>query len=75
MDTVLTCKVFRGNDEITDKIKPHNFKWSKRDKDGKEDIQWGKSKEGLGNVINITHEDILNKATFSVEVFQEIGGE
>lgn len=75
VDTVLTCRVFRGNDEITDKIKPHNFKWSKRDKDGKEDVQWGKSKEGLGNVINITHEDILNKATFSVEVFQEIGGE
>lgn len=72
VDTTLTCRVFKGDVEITDQIKPHNFRWSKRNSDGTEDIAWGRSKEGSGNVINITHEDVANKAVFSVEVFQEV---
>ena len=72
VETTLTCRVFKGDTEITENIKPHNFRWTKRNSDGTEDVAWNRSKESVGSVVNITHEDVTNKAIFAVEVFQEV---
>lgn len=39
---ILSCHVYRNGIEITDKLKDHQFIWSKTDKDGLTDLRFGK---------------------------------
>lgn len=73
VNTTLTCTIFRGNIDITNQIKSEHFIWTKRDKDGEDDLTWNSNHENVGNEIYIDHNDISEKAIFKVEVFQEIG--
>ena len=73
IDTTLKCTIYRGNVDITDQIDSEYFVWTKRDKDGNDDLGWNAEHENVGNVIQIDHTDVDEKAIFRVEVFQEIG--
>ena len=73
IDTVLSVKLFKGNDEITSQLKPENIVWTKKNEDGTADTIWNAMNVGIGNTINITHLDVTRKATFEFELFMEEG--
>ena len=57
------------NKYITEDIVPNNFEWSKTKQDGTIDTDWNARHVGSGNVIDITHEDVDNRATFNVDIY------
>lgn len=61
---VLTCKVYEGSEDITDTVE--TFKWIKKDRNGIVDEEWTRTL--AGNTIQITSEDVINKAIFECEV-------
>ena len=72
--TTLRCIVYRGNIDITNQILPENFKWTKKDKDGQVDVAWTQAHgTTTGSTLEVDHTDIDIRATFRVEVFQEVG--
>ena len=72
--TTLRCIVYRGSTDITNQILPENFKWTKKDKDGQVDVAWTQSHgTTTGSTLEVDHTDIDIRATFRVEVFQEVG--
>ena len=75
VDTVLTGSLIRGNINLTDTLPIEDFKfiWTKLDKDGNIDVDWNLAHINSGRSINITHEDILSKAIFNVEILQKEG--
>lgn len=68
IDTVVTARVFRGTEDITDQLHPDEFEWVKFNEDGTVDTAWVNAHKGIGNVINITHEDVQRKAVIEVGV-------
>lgn len=60
INTVLTCHVYSGTQEITNEVS--SFLWQKRNADGTIDSSW--SRTGAGNTITITNADVTNKAIF-----------
>lgn len=64
ISTVLTCRVFQGDDDITGDATA--FKWIKKDQWGNVDESW--TKTIAGNAITITNADVLSKAIFECEV-------
>lgn len=71
VNTTIYVKLFKGNKDITDTIKPENFVWTKTNDDGTLDTVWNKAHIGVGNTIEVTHEDVDKKAIFEVEIFEE----
>lgn len=65
IQTTLKCRVYYGTTEITDSDLITRFVWQKRDQYGNlvEDEKW--SQITYTNSINITNEDVLNKATIT----------
>lgn len=59
--TTLMAKVYRGSDDITDKIDQSRFSWNKTLSDGTEIANW---KTG-SSTITITKDDVVERATFS----------
>lgn len=70
IDTILTCRVFSNNGELTsDKISELTFTWEKYKADGTLDSSWTATlNEGKPYSIEITKDDISKKATFSCTV-------
>ena len=68
IDSVITARMFRGSEDITDELHPDEFVWFKYNEDGTEDTAWIEAHRGVGNQINITHEDVQRKTMFDVEV-------
>ena len=62
--TTLTCRVYQGTEEITNKVS--SFRWEKYNADGTLDEKW--SRPLAGNVINITNADVYDRAVFKCEV-------
>lgn len=73
IDTIMTVKLFKGNEDITDTLKPENIVWTKTDEGGSLDTVWNKLNEGIGASIAITEVDVTRKATFEFELFLEEG--
>lgn len=69
IDTKLKVTVRRGTDDITEEIKPKDFEWDKTLANGKPDTTWNKLHKGIGRELELTHEDVQGKATFTVEVY------
>jgi hypothetical protein len=57
--TVLTAHVYYGSEEVTDQVSA--FHWYRNNANGQRDPNW--HREG-GNVIQLTPDDVLNKAVF-----------
>lgn len=73
VDTILKGSLIRGNINLTDTLPIENFKfiWTKLDKDGNVDNAWNLAHIDSGRSVSITHEDILSKAVFNVEILQK----
>ena len=63
VDTILTCQVKRGNEDITNKV--INFSWKKYDRFGALDENWSR---GNINSITLSSSDVNSKAVFRCEV-------
>jgi hypothetical protein len=64
VNTILTATVFKGNNDITDKVK--KFIWTKYDGEGNLDTSW--SRELSGNSIVISSADVTRSARFCCSV-------
>lgn len=67
ISTILTATVYKGGVDITSQVK--EFKWTKRDKDGKPDESWYRYTKS--NTLPITSDDVDSKAVFTCEVTVE----
>lgn len=68
INTILTARVYRGAEDITNTLMKTSFIWNKVDKNGVEDTDWNNLKIGVGNIIQITEMDIRERATFSCDI-------
>lgn len=66
--TEISAVVYKGKDNITSTLSPSNFIWTKTDKDGNVDTDWGAAHKSIGSKISITREDVLQKATFKCDI-------
>ena len=65
----LIAKVLKDGVDITERYKNKNlFSWEKYDKEGSKDIVWTNNHQNIENIVEITHLDIDQKATFSCKV-------
>lgn len=75
IDTTLTARLYKGDQDITNAVPVEGFVWKKTKADGTPDDIWNRTHEEVGNKLHITHNDVSEKATFEVEIFTEEGGE
>lgn len=68
ISTTLTCKVYKGSEDITDQFEASAFHWIKKDEDEVVDEDWCMLHDGVGNEITISKSDIWIKATFDCHV-------
>lgn len=68
IDTTLTARVYRNEEDITDSINAANFKWVKINADGTLDEAWNSKYFGGTKSIRVTSRDIYAKATFNCSV-------
>lgn len=69
IDTELIVKLFKGGDEVTAKLPTDSFVWTKRDKDGEDDIAWNTSHKNVGSKITVTRDEVFQKAIFRCEIW------
>lgn len=69
INTTLKVTVRRGTEDITDEIPDENFEWHKALANGDTDVVWGDLHKEIGPEVELTHEDIQGRATFTVEVY------
>ncbi len=68
VDTILMAKVYKGKKDVTDEIEASRFKWKRTSNNARKDLRWNED-EGVGvKYIQITSEDINQRATFSCEL-------
>lgn len=67
IQTQLSVRVFEGDTNITDSIPKEDLVWTKVNADGIVDTEWTERHEGIGNLIDISHTDFVNKATFFID--------
>lgn len=68
IETVLSCKVYKNNEDITDLIPTQNFHWEKINNDGTLDKVWIDKYLGGTKSVTITKDDVLGRATFNCKV-------
>ena len=69
INTELTAIVFKGKREVTEQLSPSQFKWTRKSDNIEEDKKWNDSEKGKGvKTINITIDDVYQKATFTCEL-------
>lgn len=67
VSTILRARVYQGSTEITGRISPGCFHWSRTSYDAEEDAAWnGQPHEG--SILPLTPNDVRKKAVFSCEV-------
>ena len=68
--TDISANLFQNNIQIDAAGTQYNYVWTKRKADGTTDAAWTPTLKvtGAGNVIVVSTSDIINKATFTVEV-------
>lgn len=72
IETVLTAYVIRANQDISSKFNDNQFIWTRVSDDHDGDIVWNRQHIGGSRSINITSDDVTNKATFNCELVDEI---
>lgn len=61
--SVLRCRVYSWDKDITDSISADRFLWHRKSDNEENDIEWGNSHIGM-KYINITTEDVTDNASF-----------
>ncbi|EGQ5227054.1 hypothetical protein I3N19_002531 [Listeria monocytogenes] len=68
--TQLIARVYDGKTNITNSIERGDFIWEKINNDGTHDLVWEDAQIGVGNVVNISGEDVFINATIRCSVNQ-----
>lgn len=68
ISTVISAKVYRGKDDITNTIPNTGFIWKKYDKNGVLDTVWTNQNVGIGKTFIIDEGDVYQKAVFHCDV-------
>jgi phage minor structural protein len=68
ISSTISAKVYKGKEDITDKLQDSAFVWQKFDKDGKLDTTWTAAHTGVGSNVVVSSNDISTKATFWCDV-------
>lgn len=71
INTTLFCKVFRGDQEITDSIAASRFKWTRVSDDSAGDAAWNSANAAGKKSVVITAADVKARATFNCEIQDE----
>lgn len=67
ISSMLTASVFRGGENITDRIHESEFRWYRTSRNPDEDDRWNNPPK-IGKTIEVTDKDISVRATFDCEV-------
>ena len=65
IESVLTAKVRKGNEDITDQFTDTQFSWTRVSKDPEGDIAWNNAHKNT-KTVTITEDDVNVKAIFNV---------
>lgn len=65
--TTLTCKVYSWDEDKTSSIPDSRFKWIRSSANASSDERWNAYHTGMKSIV-ITHEDMMNNATFHCQV-------
>ena len=66
--TILSAKVYKANEDITDTLNASLFHWIKKNRDGSLDTEWNTAHFGGTKQITVTSTDVYARATFEVTV-------
>lgn len=72
IETTLTAYVRRGNMDISSQFNNDQFIWSRKSDNEQADIEWNRQHVGGTRSIHVTSDDVSGKATFTVELVDEI---
>lgn len=67
-DTTLFCKVYHGNQELTNTLDASLFKWTRVSDDAAGDEQWNNAHSSGMKSVHITAQDVPSRATFTCDV-------
>lgn len=70
IQTQLIAELYKDGENITETIPNENIVWYKRDKNGELDTSWNTNHKGIGNKIDVSHKDVDERATFTVEIYE-----
>lgn len=65
--TTLHAHVYKGGEEVTERIPEERFLWSRSSRDAAGDALWN-AREHRGRTLTVTDEDVWRQATFNCEV-------
>jgi len=65
IESTLTAKVRKGNEDITDQFTDTQFSWTRVSKDSEGDLIWNETHKNT-KTVTITEEDVYVKAIFNV---------
>lgn len=68
INTVLTARVYKGKNDVTDTLLNSSFRWIKTDRYGNIDTAWNNAHIGVGKSVTITEADVQSRATFTCEI-------
>lgn len=68
VDTKLQAIVFKGKNNVTDQLNASQFIWTRKSDNIEDDILWNNTKGKGVKSINITTNDVFQKATFTCEI-------
>ena len=70
--TRLSVELLKNDVDYTDNLRDQDIIWIKMNEDGQPDEEWNSAHVGAGKYIDITEEDVTNKAIFEVRVYELI---
>ena len=70
--TRLSVEFLKNDVDYTDNLRDQDIIWIKMNEDGQPDEEWNSAHVGAGKYIDITEEDVTNKAIFEVRVYELI---
>lgn len=68
VSTILIARVYKGKVDVTDEIDANYFIWTRISDDPEADFLWNQSHAGGRKQLEITYQDVGNRATFSCEI-------
>lgn len=68
ISTTLFCRVYKGDDNITDSTPASAFNWTRVSDDTEGDADWNNNKGRGKKSVEITSDDVMVRATFSCTV-------
>lgn len=70
--TRLSVQFLKNDVDYTDNLRDQDIIWIKTNEDGQPDEAWNSAHVGAGKYIDITEQDVTNKAIFEVKVYELI---